>query len=166
MSQQPQKIYDFVVKDSKGEDFNFKDLEGKVILVVNTASKCGFTPQYQELQQLYEKYKDQGFVIVAFPCNQFLSQEPGTEEEIVSFCQTNYGVTFPIMKKIDVNGANEHPIYKYLKSQKGGWITDGIKWNFTKFLINKNCTKIERYSPTTKPLSFENDIVTFLNETI
>ena len=164
MSEQPQKIYDFIVKDSKGNDFNFKDLEGKVILIVNTASKCGFTPQYQELQALYDKYKDQGFVIVAFPCNQFLSQEPGTDEEIVSFCTTNYGVTFPIMHKIDVNGANEHPIYKYLKSQKGGWFTDGIKWNFTKFLINKNCTKIERYSPTTKPMSFEKDIVSFLSE--
>ena len=162
--QQPKTIYDFVVTDNKGEDFNFKDLEGKVIMIVNTASKCGFTPQYKELQTLYDKYKDQGFVVVGFPCNQFLSQEPGTDEEIMQFCSLNYGVTFPIMKKIDVNGEHEHPLYKFLKSQKGGWFTNGIKWNFTKFLINKTCTKIERYSPTTNPLSIEKDIITFLSE--
>ena len=160
--QQEQNIYSFIVKDNKGKDFNFKDLEGKVILIVNTASKCGFTPQYKGLEELYQKYKDQGLMIIAFPCNQFLSQEPGTDEEIQSFCSLNYGVTFPIMKKIDVNGDNEAPIYKYLKSKKGGFITEGIKWNFTKFLINKNCSEIRRFAPTTSPESIAKDIEEFL----
>lgn len=157
-------IYAFKVKDNKGQDFDFQTMEGKVLLIVNTASKCGFTPQYKELEELYEKYKEQGLVIIGFPCNQFLSQEPGTDEEIASFCSLNYGVSFPLMQKIDVNGSNEAPIYKWLKSKAGGYFGSGIKWNFTKFLISRDGQKVIRYAPVTSPKSFENEIESFLAE--
>lgn len=159
-----ESIYDFVVKNNKGEDFSFATLKGKVIMVVNTASKCGFTPQYKDLEALYKKHKDAGLEIIAFPCNQFLSQEPGTDEEIASFCSLNYGVSFPIMKKIDVNGDNAAPIYKFLKSKEGGFLGSGIKWNFTKFLISRDGQKFKRYAPTTNPTSMEKDIEEFLKE--
>ena len=166
MDDSPKKtIYEFIVKDNKGKDFNFNDLKGKVVLIVNVASKCGFTSQYKDLEEIYQKYKDKGLEIIAFPCNQFLNQEPGTDEEIASFCSLNYNVSFPIMKKVDVNGENESPIYKYLKSKKAGWFSDDIKWNFTKFLINKDCTEINRYSPTTNPKSIEDDIIKFIGKT-
>ncbi|EAX82870.1 Glutathione peroxidase, putative [Trichomonas vaginalis G3] len=157
-------IYEFVVKDNKGNDFHFDTLKGKVIMIVNTASKCGFTPQYKDLEALYQKHKDEGFEIIAFPCNQFLSQEPGTDEEIASFCSLNYGVTFPIMKKINVNGEYAADIYKFLKEKESGFLGSAIKWNFTKFLISRDGKKIKRYAPTTNPSSIEKDVVEFIKE--
>ena len=132
------------------------------MLIVNTASKCGFTPQFEGLEKLHQQYKDQGLVVIGFPCNQFGSQDPGSNDEIGAFCQKNYGVDFLMMEKIDVNGNNEHPLYTWLKKQEGGFLTDGIKWNFTKFLVNRQGEVVERYAPTTKPESIESDIVKLL----
>ena len=157
-------IYDFSALDNKGREVNFSSFEGKVLLIVNTASKCGFTPQYKGLEALYKKYKDQGLVIVGFPCDQFAHQEPGTDSEIAQFCEINFGVTFPLMKKIDVNGDDAHPIYKYLKTATKGFLGNSIKWNFTKFLISKDGTKVERFSPTTKPEALDRRIADFLAE--
>lgn len=157
-------IYEYKATTNKGKVFDFAELKGKVILVVNTASKCGFTPQYKELEELYKKHKDKGLVIVGFPCDQFGGQEPGTNEEIAEFCQLNYGVTFPIMEKVEVNGSNAHPIFKYLKKEAGGWVTDGIKWNFTKFLISRDGKVVDRYAPVTKPSAIEKDILKLLEE--
>lgn len=157
-------IYDFVVQDNKGKDFSFDQFRGHVILIVNTASKCGFTPQFKDLEDLYQKYKEKGLCVIGFPCNQFASQDPGTDEEIASFCSLNYGVTFPMMKKIDVNGENEAPIYTFLKSKEGGWFGNAIKWNFTKFLVSKDGKEFKRYSPTTNPNSIVGDIEAFLNQ--
>lgn len=152
-------FYKLTPKDNKGEPFPFTQLEGKVVLIVNVASKCGFTPQYEELEALYKKYKDQGFVIIGFPCNQFGRQEPGTDEEISQFCQLNYGVTFPVLKKVDVNGSDADPVYEYLKSQKSGLLGfKGIKWNFEKFLVDKKGNVYERYSSLTKPSSLDSVI--------
>jgi glutathione peroxidase len=134
------------------------EYEGKVILVVNTASKCGLTPQYEGLQKLYEQYEDRGLVILGFPCNQFANQEPGDENSIAEGCLVNYGVTFPMFSKIEVNGNGTHPIFKYLKEQLGGVLGSRIKWNFTKFLLNAEGTPIKRYAPTTKPESIASDI--------
>lgn len=131
-------------------------------MVVNTASKCGFTPQYKGLEELYQKYKDQGLVILGFPCNQFGKQEPGKAQEIQEFCEINYGVTFPIFDKVDVNGSNTHPIFKYLKSNLGGFLGSSIKWNFTKFVIDKNGKPIKRFGPTTKPEDMESFVVSLL----
>ena len=156
------KIYDFKAQKSNGKELDFKEFEGKVLLIVNTASKCGFTPQFAGLEQLNQKYKDKGLVVIGFPCNQFASQDPGTDSEIQEFCQLNYGVTFQIMKKIDVNGENEHPIFTYLKSKTKGLLTNNIKWNFTKFLISKDGEKIKRYSPLVKPEKLEKDIESML----
>lgn len=152
-------IYDFSVKNKKGEDVSLAQYEGKVVLVVNTASKCGFTPQFEGLEELWKKYKDQGLVILGFPCNQFANQDPGSDEQIQEFCSLNYGVTFPIMKKIDVNGDNADPLFKWLKSQKKGLLGSKIKWNFTKFLVNKNGEVVKRFSPTTVPSKIEKYIV-------
>ena len=132
------------------------------MLIVNTASKCGFTPQFEGLEKLHQQYKDQGLMVIGFPCNQFGSQDPGSNDEIGAFCQKNYGVDFLMMEKIDVNGNNEHPLYTWLKKQEGGFLTDGIKWNFTKFLVNRQGEVVERYAPTTKPESIEADIVKLL----
>lgn len=133
--------------------------KGKTILVVNTASKCGLTPQYEGLEKLYKNYKDQGLVILGFPCNQFANQESGTSDEIQKFCQINYGVSFPMFEKVDVNGENAHPIFKYLKSKLGGGIFGSkIKWNFTKFVIDKNGNPVKRFWPITKPEKMENTI--------
>ena len=151
-------IYQYKAKSNSGEEINLSDYTGKVILIVNTASKCGFTKQYEGLENLYKKYKDRGFVILAFPCNQFGSQEPGTSTEIKEFCTLNYGVSFDIFEKIDVNGVNAHPLYKFLTKAKGGFITDDIKWNFTKFLIDKNGNVIDRFAPQTTPENLEKDI--------
>lgn len=142
--------------DAKNEPFPFSKLEGKVVLIVNVASKCGFTPQYKELEALNKKYADKGLQIVGFPCNQFGHQEPGNSEEIASFCSLNYGVSFPVLKKIDVNGDNTDPVYKYLKNQKSGLLgLNRIKWNFEKFLVDKKGAVVERYSSLTKPQSLE-----------
>ncbi|MCC3344078.1 glutathione peroxidase [Psychrobacter sanguinis] len=155
-------IYDFSAKDLSGNNVDFSDFKDKVLLIVNTASKCGFTPQFESLEKLHQQYKDQGLVIIGFPCNQFGSQDPGSNDEIGAFCQKNYGVDFLMMEKIDVNGNNEHPLYTWLKKQEGGFLTDGIKWNFTKFLVNRQGEVVERYAPTTKPESIEVDIVKLL----
>lgn len=151
-------IYDFSAQTLTGETQNFSEYQGKVLLIVNTASKCGFTPQFEGLEKLFEQYKQQGLVVIGFPCNQFGSQEPGEADEIGTFCQKNYGVTFPMMEKIDVNGKDAHPIYNWLKEQQGGFLTDGIKWNFTKFLIGRDGQVIDRYAPTTKPEDLKEDI--------
>ena len=151
-------IYQFEAELLEGENKSFSDYEGKVLLIVNTASKCGFTPQFEGLEALYQQYKEQGLVVIGFPCNQFGAQDPGTNEEIGAFCQKNYGVSFPMMAKIDVNGKDAHPIFDWLKDQKGGLLTDGIKWNFTKFLIGADGQVIDRYAPTTKPDALKADI--------
>lgn len=151
-------IYDFTMKDAKGNDVNLSDYKGKVLLIVNTATGCGFTPQYEGLQDLYEKYQEQGLEILDFPCNQFAGQAPGTEEEIVDFCQSRYGVTFRQFAKIEVNGKNEAPLYTYLKKEKGGFLGDRIKWNFTKFLIDREGNVVERFAPTVKPEDIDSKI--------
>ena len=155
-------VYDFTVKDRKGNDVNLADYKGKVLLIVNTASKCGFTPQYDGLEALWKKYQDQGLVVIGFPCDQFAHQEPGSDAEIAEFCRLNHGVTFPLMSKIEVNGDNAHPIYKYLKSETKGLLGSSIKWNFTKFLISRDGTVIKRYAPTVTPEKMEKDIEAFL----
>ncbi len=156
-------IYDFEVKTISGEIITMNAFKNKVLLIVNVASKCGFTEQYAGLENLYQKYKDKGLVILGFPCNQFMNQEPLNEEEIKSFCSLTYGVTFPMFSKIDVNGENTHPLYKYLKEAKKGLLgSEAIKWNFTKFLVDKNGTVINRYAPATKPESLEVDILIYL----
>ena len=152
------KIYDFKALNDKGEEVDFSQYEGKVLMIVNTASKCGFTPQYDGLEDLYKRYKDLGLEIVGFPCDQFAHQEPGSNEEIAEFCRLNHGVTFPLMSKIEVNGDNAHPIYKYLKSVARGIFGSAIKWNFTKFLISRDGTVIKRYAPTVTPAAMEKDI--------
>ncbi|WP_088071985.1 glutathione peroxidase [Gottfriedia luciferensis] len=145
-------IYDFQVKDSKGESIALSKYENKVVIVVNTASACGYTPQYKDLQALYEEYKEQGLVILGFPCNQFMNQEPGSNEEIQSFCELNYGVTFPVFGKIDVNGEKADPLFKYLSAEAPGIMgLKSIKWNFTKFIIDKKGEVIERFAPQTNP---------------
>jgi glutathione peroxidase len=157
-----QTIYAFSVQTIDGAEKSLAEYRGSVVLIVNVASKCGFTPQYKGLQELYDKYKNRGFVVLGFPCNQFLSQEPGTNDEIKHFCSINYGVTFPMFDKIDVNGGNAHPLYKYLTSAKGGFITDSIKWNFTKFLVDRKGAVVKRYPPQTVPKDIEEDIKQYL----
>ncbi len=157
-----QTIYDFIVTDNQGNIFDFKQLEGKVLLIVNTASKCGFTPQYKGLEALYKKFQNQGLVIVGFPCDQFGHQEPGSDEEIASFCEVNFGVTFPLMQKIEVNGDNATPIYKFLKKKAGGWFTSSIKWNFTKFLISRDGKTIKRFASIKTPEAIEKYILKML----
>ncbi|SCU84084.1 LAME_0C08152g1_1 [Lachancea meyersii CBS 8951] len=159
------KFYDFSPLDKKGQPYPFKELKGKVVLIVNVASKCGFTPQYQELQELYTRYHDKGLEIIGFPCNQFGKQEPGSDEEIGQFCQLNYGVTFPIMKKINVNGSDADPLWEYLKQEKPGLLGfKGIKWNFEKFLIEKDGKIHDRYSSLTKPANLDHTIGKLLNK--
>lgn len=157
-------IFDFTTLSNKGKEINFDEFKGHVLLIVNTASKCGFTPQYKALEELYKKYKDQGLVILGFPCDQFGHQEPGSDEEIASFCEVNFGVTFPLMAKVEVNGDKASPIFKYLKKSTSGFLGSSIKWNFTKFLISKDGQTIKRFSPVTKPMSLESSIINFLNE--
>lgn len=151
-------LYDFTVKDPKGNDVSLGQYKGKVLLIVNTATGCGFTPQYEGLENLYRKYRDQGFEILDFPCNQFGHQAPGSDAEIGQFCTLNYDTTFPRFKKIDVNGENVAPLYKWLKSQKKGFLNSAIKWNFSKFLIDRNGNVVDRFSPMTKPEKLESDI--------
>lgn len=152
-------LSDFHAETLTGTDRSLADYAGQVVLVVNTASKCGFTPQYAGLEALYAAHKDSGFVVLGFPCNQFGSQEPGTEEEIGEFCQLNYGVSFPMFAKVDVNGDDAHPLFDWLKESKGGLLGDRIKWNFTKFLIGRDGQVIERYAPQTKPEDLEKDVL-------
>lgn len=154
-------FYTFSATKNNGETLHFDTLQNKVVLIVNVASKCGFTPQYKELEQLYQQFKDKDFTILAFPCNQFGQQEPGTAEEILSFCELNYGVTFPLMAKVEVNGNNEHPLYHWLKQEKKGILGSSIKWNFTKFLINKKGEVLNRFAPTTSPAKLQ-EIITQL----
>ncbi|MDR2201599.1 MAG: glutathione peroxidase [Clostridiales bacterium] len=151
-------IYDFTVTDAEGNEAGLNAYRGKALLVVNTATGCGFTPQYAGLQALYQKYAARGFEILDFPCNQFARQAPGTDAEIGDFCVSRYGTTFPRFKKIDVNGKRAAPLYDWLKSQKGGLLGKNIKWNFTKFLIDKNGGVAARFAPTVKPLSLEAEI--------
>lgn len=145
-----------------GEVVSMREYERKVVLIVNTASKCGFTPQLKELEKLYEKYATKGLVVLGFPCNQFGKQEPGTNEEIEEFCQVNYGVTFTMFQKIEVNGENTHPIYKFLKSETNGVFGDDIKWNFTKFLLNRRGKVVKRIAPLVKPSKIEDEITDLL----
>ena len=181
-----EKIYDFKALTSKGKELDFAQFEGKVLLIVNTASKCGFTPQFAGLETLNQKYKDKGLVVIGFPCNQFKEQDPGTDAQIEEFCQLNYGVTFQIMRKTDVNGSAAEPIFEYLKTQapteeyhglkaktmktlfktlsKSVEKDSDIKWNFTKFLISKDGKTIKRYAPTTNPEDFEKDVEDFINK--
>lgn len=157
-------IYEFAVKDIDGNDVSLSEYKGKVILIVNVASQCGFTKQYTGLQKLYDTYKDKGLVVLGFPCNQFGGQEPGTEEEIKDFCNTNYGVNFPMFAKIDVNGDNAHPLYVYLKAQAKGVLgSQAIKWNFAKFLVDKEGNVVDRLATTTTPESMTEQIEKLLN---
>ena len=155
-------VYDFTVKGRAGEDVSLADYKGKVLLVVNTATGCGFTPQYEGLQKLYDSHQDKGFEILDFPCNQFANQAPGTNDEIQSFCTLNYGTTFPRFAKIDVNGKNASDLFKFLKKEKGSVLGSSIKWNFTKFLIDREGNVVKRFAPTDTPESIESDILALL----
>jgi len=155
-------IYDFTVKLPNGKEKALKEYEGKPLIIVNTASKCGLTPQFKGLQNMYDKYQEQGLEILGFPCDQFNNQEFDNIEETTQFCQMNYGVTFPMFAKIDVNGENEHPLFTYLKEQKKGVLSKKIKWNFTKFLIDSKGKVVERYAPTTDPEKIEEDLIKLL----
>jgi glutathione peroxidase len=178
------KIYDFKALNNKGAEVDFAQFEGKVLMIVNTASKCGFTPQYDGLEELYKKYKERGFIILGFPCDQFANQEPGSDEQIEEFCRLNHGVTFPLMAKSDVNGANANPVFEYLKAQAPTEEYNGLKakaahamlkrisksvekesdilWNFTKFLVSRDGKTIKRYAPVIEPKDFEKDIEAML----
>jgi glutathione peroxidase len=152
-------VYDFTVKNIRGKDVKLDAYKGKPLLIVNTASECGFTPQYKGLETLYQKYHGKGLEILGFPCNQFGAQEPGTEKEIESFCEVNYGVTFPLFAKVDVNGDNAAPLYRHLKKSKPGLLgSEAVKWNFTKFLVDRNGNVVERYAPNAEPESITGDI--------
>lgn len=151
-------FYDYKVKNISGEDVSMSEYKGKVVLIVNTASKCGFTKQYEGLEELYEKYKDQGFIILGFPCNQFGAQEPGGNAEIKNFCTSTFSVTFPMMSKIDVNGDDADPLYKFLKKEKGGILGDDIKWNFTKFLIDREGNVVDRFASQKTPKALEKEV--------
>lgn len=156
-------IYDFEVNTISGKPVPLSDYKGKVLLIVNTASKCGFTPQFSGLESLYKSFHEQGLEVLGFPCNQFLKQDPGSDSEISEFCSLNYGVTFPMFSKIEVNGDNAHPLYNYLKSEAKGLLgSEKIKWNFTKFLVNRDGEVIKRYAPNTEPKDIEKDIKALL----
>jgi glutathione peroxidase len=151
-------LSDFSARSIDGAEVDLAAYDGQVVLVVNTASQCGFTPQYQGLQDLHDRFADQGFSVLGFPCDQFGGQEPGTEEEIAGFCERNFGVTFPLFAKIDVNGERAHPLYRWLKKQKGGLLGGRIAWNFTKYLVGRDGTVLGRYAPTTKPERIAEDV--------
>ena len=155
-------FYDFKAIKMNGQEISMEEYKGKVVLVVNTASKCGFTPQLKGLEALYNKYEQKGLVILGFPCNQFANQDPAENKEISEFCLINYGVTFPMFQKIEVNGKNEHPLYHYLKEQAHGTFGNDIKWNFTKFLIDREGNVRERFAPMKKPESIEKEIQKYL----
>ena len=152
-------IADFTVVNNKGEQIDLKQKLGKIILVVNTASKCGFTPQYEGLEELFQQYREQGCEVIAFPCNQFGGQEPGNASEIAEFCKVNFGLTFPLMEKVDVNGDDASPLFDWMKAEKPGLMgSKAIKWNFTKFLIDREGNVVKRYAPTDAPKSIAKDI--------
>lgn len=151
-------FYDYKVKNILGEELSMSEYKGKVVLIVNTASKCGFTKQYEGLEELYEKYKDQGFVILGFPCNQFGAQEPGDNAEIKNFCTSTFSVSFPMMSKIDVNGESADPLYKFLKKEQGGILGDEIKWNFTKFLVDREGRVVDRFASQKTPKQLEKEV--------
>ena len=155
-------IYDFTAKSLSGKDVSLGDYRGQVLLIVNTASKCGFTPQYEGLEKLHEELHPKGLTVLGFPCNQFGHQEPGSENEIGEFCQVNYGVSFPMFAKIDVNGPDAHPLYRYLKHEKSGLLGGRIKWNFTKFLVDREGHVVARYAPTTKPTDLQKPVAKLL----
>lgn len=156
-------VYGFSPRDSRGNEVALESMRGQVLLIVNTASKCGFTPQFAGLEELYGKYKDRGLTILGFPCNQFGKQDPGDNDQIMEFCQLNYGVSFPMFGKIDVNGSGAEPLFKHLKSAAPGALgSEGIKWNFTKFLVNREGDVVKRYAPTTKPADIAADIEALL----
>lgn len=157
-----QNVYDFKVKKTNGEDLSLKEYEGKPLIIVNTASKCGLTPQFKGLQELYEKYNDKDLEILGFPCDQFNNQEYDNIEKTTQFCQVNYGVKFPIFAKIDVNGTNAEPLFTFLKKQKSGLLSKRIKWNFTKFLVDRHGQVVERYGPTIQPSRMEADLAKLL----
>ena len=158
-----QTLYDFSVNDNANNSVYLSDFKGKVLLIVNTASKCGFTPQYEGLEDLQKNYGSQNFSVLAFPCNQFGGQEPGSNEDIQEFCSINFQTSFPVMSKLEVNGNNTHPLYDFLKSEKKGLLgSKAIKWNFTKFLVDKNGEVIKRYSPNTEPKEIAQDIENLL----
>ena len=158
-------LYDFTVQDIDSKEISLSKYKGDVLLIVNVASECGFTPQYEGLEKLYEEFKDKGFMVLGFPSNQFLSQEPGTNKEIKFFCQGTYDVHFDMFAKIDVNGDNTAPLYNYLKTMQGGFLGfDAIKWNFTKFLISRDGRVVKRYGPSTKPEDIKDDIVKLLEQ--
>lgn len=152
-------FYDLKVNTPKGETIKMESFKGKLVLIVNTATKCGFAPQFKGLEELHQKYKDKGLVVLGFPCNQFQNQEPETNDSIEHACEINFGVTFQLTEKVDVNGENTHSVFKYLKNNLGGFLGNRIKWNFTKFLIQKDGTPYKRYSPFTKPSKIESDII-------
>jgi glutathione peroxidase len=151
-------VFDFTVAGNDGQPVDLAAYRGQVLLIVNTASKCGFTPQYQGLQKLHDSYGEQGLVVLAFPCNQFAGQEPGDDAEIRNFCSLNYDVSFPLMKKVDVNGTKADPLWKFLKSEQGGLLGSNIKWNFTKFLVNRDGKVVSRHGPQTRPEALEAEI--------
>jgi glutathione peroxidase len=155
-------IYDFKAKSLAGEDIPLKQFEGQVLLIVNTASACGFTPQYKGLEALYQELAPRGFSVLGFPCNQFGNQEPGDAKQIEQFCASNFGITFPMFAKVDVNGSNAHPLFDYLKSQKAGLLGPSIKWNFTKFLVDRSGKVVARHAPTAKPEGLAREIETLL----
>lgn len=157
-------IYDYTVKDYEGKDVSLEKYKGKVLLIVNTATECGFTPQYEGLEELQKAYKDRGFEVLDFPCNQFGGQAPGTDGQIANFCQARFGTTFDRFAKIDVNGDNEDPLYTFLKNSKGGVFGGKIKWNFTKFLVDKDGNVSDRYSPSKKPENIAKDIEKLLDK--
>ncbi|MBC9812544.1 glutathione peroxidase [Crocinitomicaceae bacterium CZZ-1] len=156
-------FYQLKVKTPSGQEISMTEFKGKVILIVNTATKCGLAPQFEGLEKLHQEYQDKGLVVLGFPCNQFLSQEPETNDTMVESCQVNFGVTFQLLEKCDVNGPDTHPVFKYLKKKLGGWFGSKIKWNFTKFLVDRNGYPVKRYAPTVKPEAIEGEIVKQLN---
>lgn len=158
------KFYDFAAKEMDGKDIQMENYKGEVVLVVNTASKCGLTPQFKGLEELYKEYNERGFEILGFPCNQFANQDSGSNEEIQQFCLLNYGVSFTMFEKIEVNGQNAHPLYKFLKNEEKGFLGKEIKWNFTKFLIDKEGNVIKRYAPTVVPSKIKTDIENLLKK--
>lgn len=155
-------IYSFSALNNKGVEVPMSEYKGRVVLIVNTASKCGFTPQYKDLETLYQRYKEKGLVVLGFPCDQFANQEPGSDEEIASFCERNFGVTFPLMQKVEVNGPNAHPLFDFIKKATKGFWGSKVKWNFTKFLIDTNGVPVGRFSSVTTPLKLEKRIVELL----
>jgi glutathione peroxidase len=158
-----ESFYDFLALSNKGKTFMFSELKGKTVLIVNTASKCGFTPQYTGLEALYKEYSDKGLVVIGFPCDQFAHQEPLSDAEIAEFCQLNHGVTFPLMAKIAVNGKEAHPLYKWLKKQAPGVLGTSIKWNFTKFLVSSDGLNVKRFAPNVEPEQLKGDIERLLS---